>query len=187
MLLSTNLKVKGDAGERAVSFMRSGIDLNDQRNPRKEILSRIERKIKVFIRKKTFLTRSDIGVSLRICTLKKLYYFRFCSMNAKAGHLNTERRIEMHLYPRTLSIRTNAVESWMNAQTKRIIIHNQDEKNPIHWSYNDRWKIRASDIHNWGKTIVRRWFACKLADITRAVVTKTISNQVDRQPSLETA
>lgn len=196
--VNANLLIKGNTVQQVSSFKYLGTLINDQIDPRKEIRSRIEQARRVFTQMKTFFTRSDLSLELRIRMIR-CYIFSVLLYGCESWTLNPslERNLEafeMYLYRRVLRI------SWVQKVTNEEVLRRMGKQKELlltikqrktryigHVMRGDRYEFLRLIIegkiqgkrsigrrqNSWLKDL-RRWFGCSSIDIFRAAVSRTV-------------
>lgn len=194
--VAANLYINGEIVEQVAAFKYLGTNINSQSESKKEILSRIEQARRTFMNMKTFFTRSDLSLELRI-RMTRSYIFPILLYGCESWTLdpNTEKRLnafEMYLYRRMLRV------SWTQRVTNDEILIRMNKQRELmntikvrktqyigHVMRGERYELLRIIIegkikgrrsvgrrqNSWLKDL-RRWYGCSSAEIFRAAVSK---------------
>ncbi|XP_071577336.1 uncharacterized protein [Temnothorax nylanderi] len=194
----THLIIKGATVEQVSSFKYLGTIMTSLYDPKKEIRSRIKQARRTFTSMKTFFTRSDLSLDLRVRMIR-CYIFSTLLYGCESWTLdpNTKRKIDafkMYLYRRMLRI------SWVNKITNEEVFSRMQKQKELmlairerktryigHLMRGERYELLRLIIqgkiqgkrsigrrqNSWLKDM-GRWFGCTSVDIFRMAVSKTM-------------
>jgi hypothetical protein len=195
--INVQVYAKGQIIEQVNSIKYLGTNINSQCNPKKEILSRIEQARKTFMSIKTFFTRSDLSLQLRIRMIR-CYVFSVLLYGCESWTMDSEieKRIdafEMYIYRRMLRIpwvqRVTNVEVLRRMCKQKELLRIIKERKMQYLGHvlrGERYELLQVILegkvqgkrsvgrrqNSWLKDL-RRWFDRSSAEIFRAAVSKT--------------